>query len=302
MTASGSPFDVPVSPARNRPATKKGLFTALLTIRPRTKFPAGNAIAHALLLIALSLRVVAQGGPPFITNDPGTPGSNSWEINIMTYAERHPAARIFNAPILDLNYGVGSRVQLTYEVPYLVEGTDGGPTRTGLGKSVPGVKWRFYDSDEKQLSLSIFPQLEFNNPTSSLRRGLVDYNTRFYLPLEISKKIGPIQVNPEVGYIFADHSGAAWFNGLVVLREVGKRMELAGEFYNMANTDGSNHWNTFDAGGRYTLSEHYIVLFMAGRSLTGASASQPSLFGYLGMQFLFSLKHKQNTHIEGDRH
>jgi hypothetical protein len=161
-----------------------------------------------LTLAALSLPVAAQGGPPFITNDPGTPGDGNWEINIMTYSERHPVVRFFNAPLLDLNYGVGNRIQLTYEVPYLVEGTDGGSTRTGPGKSLPGVKWRFYDNDEKKLPISIFPQLEFNNPTSSLQRGLVDYGTRFYLPVEVSKTVGPIEVNPEVGDIFARGKGA----------------------------------------------------------------------------------------------
>jgi len=251
-------------------------------------------------LAALSLPAAAQGGPPFITNDPGTPGDGNWEINIMAYSERHPAARIFNAPILDLNYGVGSRIQLTYEVPYLVVGTDGGPTRSGLGKSVAGVKWRFYDSDEKELSISIFPQLEFNNPDSSLQRGLVDYDTRFYLPVEVSKKVGPIEVNPEAGYIFASGKGAGWFTGLVVLREISKRMELAAEFYNSANTDGTNRWNTYDGGGRYKLGEHFIVLFMAGRSFAGPSSSQPQLFGYLGMQFLVSMKHKKESPAENN--
>ena len=284
------------------PFGAKALPSAIVTALQRKRLTAEHALTHVLILVALSVTGLAQGGPPFITNDPGTPGNLNWEINVMTYAERHPAARIFNSPILDLNYGAGSRIQLTYEVPYLVEGTDGGTTRTGLGKSVAGIKWRFYDSDEKKLALSVFPQLEFNNPTSSLPRGLVDYDTRFYLPLQISKKVGPVQVNPEVGYIFADHSGAAWFNGLVVLREVGKHMELAGEFYNMANTDGSNHWNTFDAGGRYTLNEHYVLLFMAGRSLTAASASQPSFFGYLGMQFLFSMKHNRVASADDVRH
>ncbi|MGB9490366.1 MAG: hypothetical protein WCA92_07865 [Terriglobales bacterium] len=302
MTVSSSRFAVYTAPARKTAATTKRPLGAIVSILRHAKLPVANGIAHALILAALSLPLMAQGGPPFITNDPGTPGDLNWEINVMTYAERHPAARIFNAPILDLNYGVGSRVQLTYEVPYLVEGADGSPTRTGLGKSLPGVKWRFYDSDEKKLALSVFPQLEFNNPTDSLRRGLVGYNTRFYLPVEISKKVGPIEVNPEVGYIFASHSGAAWFNGLVVLREVNKRMELAGEFYNSANTDGTNHWNTFDAGGRYILGEHYILLFMAGRSLTGASPSQPSFFGYLGMQFLFSMKHKKDIPAQIGRH
>ncbi|MGA7645441.1 MAG: hypothetical protein WBW01_02930 [Terriglobales bacterium] len=278
-------------------AVRKGAPIASILFLRRLKLP--QRILSVLLLLAmlaaLSLPAAAQGGPPFITNDPGTPGDGNWEINIMTYSERHPAARIFNAPILDLNYGVGSRIQLTYEVPYLVEGTNGGPTHSGLGKSLPGVKWRFYDSDEKKLSFSIFPQLEFNNPDASLQRGLVNYNTRFYLPVEVSKEVGPIQVNPEAGYIFANGKGAGWFTGLVVLREINKRMELAAEFYNSANTDGTNRWNTYDGGGRYKLREHFILLFMAGRSFAGPSNSQPQLFGYLGMQFLVSMKHKKES-------
>jgi len=261
----------------------------------RAGTPGSPLLPLLALLAAFSLPAAGQGGPPFITNDPGTPGDANWEINIMAYSERHPAARIFNAPILDLNYGVGSRIQLTYEVPYLVVGSNGGPTRTGLGKSLPGVKWRFYDSDEKKLSISIFPQLEFNNPDASLQRGLVNYNNRFYLPVEVSKEIGPIQVNPEAGYIFASGKGAGWFTGLVVLKEINKRLELAVEFYNSANTNGTNRWNTYDGGGRFKIGERFILLFMAGRSFAGPSNTQPQLFGYLGMQFLVSMKHKKEV-------
>jgi hypothetical protein len=241
---------------------------------------------------------LAQGGPPFIGDDPGTPGDGNFEINVATYSERHPAERLYNAPILDANYGWGSRIQLKYQVPYLVEGTDGGPTRSGLGKSLAGVKWRFYDSGEDGLQISTYPQLEFNNPTDSFNRGLVDYGTRFYLPIEFSKKIGPFQVNPEVGYWFASSKGAAWATGMVVLHEFNKRLELAGEVYNTANTNGTNHWNTFDFGGRYTLQEHFVLLFMAGRSFTTPSAGQPGFVGYLGMQFLFSVKRKHKTSSE----
>jgi hypothetical protein len=249
------------------------------------------------MLVALSLPAAAQGGPPFIADDPGTPGDGNWEINVAAYVERHPTDSLYNAPILDMNYGWGPRIQLKYQVPYLVEGTDGGPTRSGLGKSLAGVKWRFYDSSEEHgeggLQISTYPQLEFNNPTSSLERGLVDNGTRFYLPVELSKKIGPFQVNPEAGYWFAGNKGAAWATGVIVLREVNKRLELAGELYSTANTNGSNHWNTFDFGGRYKLQEHFILLFTAGRSFNTPSESQPQFFGYLGMQFLFSMKHKK---------
>jgi hypothetical protein len=75
-------------------------------------------------------------------------------------------------------------------------------------------------------------------------------------------------------------------------------MEFAAEFYNSANTDGTNHWNTYDVGGRYSLSEHFILLCMAGRSFARPSASQPQFFGYLGMQFLFSMKHKKENPAE----
>jgi opacity protein-like surface antigen len=242
----------------------------------------------------------AQGGPPFITTDPGTPGDGNWEINVMSYSERHPAARIFDAPLLDLNYGVGSRIQLTYEVPYLVVGTDGGPTRSGLGKSLPGVKWRFYDNDENHLQISVFPQLEFNNPDRSLQRGLVAYGTRFYLPVEIEKKVGPFEVNPEVGYYFSNRAGSEWEAGVVVGNEVSKRLELDGELYSTANTNGLNHWNSYDAGARYKLSEHFIVLIMAGSSFNRPSSSQPQFFGYGGMQFLFSMKHKKESPAESE--
>jgi hypothetical protein len=257
-----------------------------------------NAFAILLILgltCAFSLPSSAQGGPPFVGDDPGTPGDGNWEINVAAYTERHPTERLYNAPILDMNYGWGPRIQLKYQVPYLVDGTDGGPTRSGLGKSLAGVKWRFYDSGtEDGLQISTYPQLEFNNPTASLERGLVDYGTRFYLPIEFSKKVGPFQVNPEFGYWFASSRGAAWATGVVVLREVDKRLELAGELYNTANTNGSNHWNTYDAGGRYKLNEHFILLFMAGSSFheSGLPSGQPQFFGYLGMQFLFSMKHK----------
>lgn len=272
----------------------KTIPSSFVLARLRAKFPIFLFASLLLVMpVTLALPAAAQGGPPFIGDDPGTPGDGNWEINVAAYNERHPTERIYNAPILDMNYGVGPRIQLKYQVPYLVDGTDGGPTRSGLGKSLAGVKWRFYDSDEKGLQISTYPQLEFNNPTSSLDRGIVDFGTRFYLPIEVTKKVGSFEVNPEVGYWFGSQKGAAWAAGIIVLREMNKRLELAGELYNTANTDGSSHWNTYDGGGRYKLGEHFVMLFMAGRSFRGPSSGQPQFFGYVGMQFLFSMKHKK---------
>ena len=238
-----------------------------------------------VMLVALSLPSAAQGGPPFITDDPGTPGDGNWETNVALTTERHPDERIFNAPLLDINYGLGPRIQLKYQVPYLVVGSNDGPTRSGLGQSLAGVKWRFYENDEKGLEVSTYPQLEFNNPTSSVERGLVDSGVRFFLPIEVTKKVGPVEINPEAGYWFAGNTGAAWATGVVVARQVSKRLELDGELYATANTNGSYHWTTFDGGGRCKLGGPLVLLFMAGRSFRGPASGQPQLFGYSTQQF-----------------
>ena len=74
---------------------------------------------------------------------------------------------------------------------------------------------------------------------------------------------------------------------------------MAAEFYNSAKTNGSNRWNTYDGGGRYKLGEHFVLLYMAGRSFCTPSISQPQFFGYLGLQFLFSMKRKPESPLEG---
>src|SRR5215831_18405962 len=39
---------------------------------------------------ALATSALAQGGPPMVTDDPGTPGDGHWEINIGSIATHSP--------------------------------------------------------------------------------------------------------------------------------------------------------------------------------------------------------------------
>lgn len=103
-----------------------------------------------LVLSGLRARpVFAQGGPPLITDDPGTPGDGRWEINIAFTVEKRKTERSYESPILDINYGLGERIQLKYEVPRLVLDEHGERTKNGLGSSLIGVKWRFFDQDRQ---------------------------------------------------------------------------------------------------------------------------------------------------------
>lgn len=72
-----------------------------------------------LLLIVmpatLSLRAAAQGGPPYYTNDPCTPGNLNWEIDVGYMPFFYINRSVSHVPDLDINFGVGDRIQLTYE-------------------------------------------------------------------------------------------------------------------------------------------------------------------------------------------
>jgi len=112
----------------------------------------------ALMLVVLLAAAVAhaQGGPPFRTDDPETPGNQHWEINFGFIGDRNPAAGAYQVPDFDINYGLGDRIQLKYEIPIAIEETRPQPATAtasavygqvigGLGESLMGIKWRFYE-------------------------------------------------------------------------------------------------------------------------------------------------------------
>src|SRR5882724_5510821 len=104
------------------------------------------------MFICASSSVMAQAGPPFKTDDPETPGNGNWEINFGFIGDRNPQAGSYQTPDLDMNYGLGDRIQLKYDLPLAIAETrpqlaDGnsGTVLAGLGSSLLGVKIRFYE-------------------------------------------------------------------------------------------------------------------------------------------------------------
>lgn len=226
-----------------------------------------------------------QGGPPLHTDDPGTPGSGNWEINFGFTVDRQPQSHEYETPIVDFNFGAGNRVQLKFELPYVLVNTNGGPIRSGLGNSLFGVKWRFYESKKHSFSLSTYPQLEFSNPTASVRRDLVNGAPNFLLPLEVTKKVGPLDLNAEAGYWFNSYASGGHILGLAVGHRPTERLELLGEVYDQKQVRGTVRDSTGGIGGRYEFHKQLLLLFMVGRGFHGVASQQSRLIGYLGLQF-----------------
>ncbi len=228
----------------------------------------------------------AQGGPPLLTDDPGTPGNHNWEINLGFTFDHRPDSTQYEVPQLDINYGYGERIQLKYQVPWIMLSEDGSGRRDGLGNSLFGVKWRFFDDEKRGLELSTYPQLELNNPNRSVQRNLVDRGARFLLPIEVVKKVGSFDLNGEAGYWFPQYGPGAWILGLAVGRQMNKRLELLGEIYDYRTARPGQTDTTFDGGGRLKLKGPVGLLFMAGRSFYGSASGQSQFIGYIGLQFL----------------
>jgi hypothetical protein len=230
----------------------------------------------------------AQAGPPFLTNDPGTPGNANWEINLGSMETISRGVSSYQVPQIDLNFGLGDRIQLTYEIPYVLQTSGGQPIESGWSNAYPGVKWRFLDEGDESWQVSTFPQAETGTSSLARQKGIAVPGPRYLLPLEVSKKIGPLDVDFEAGYYVAGHGPKERILGFVAGRPVTDRLELDAELYDDRAYDVTPQSVTLDLGGRYKLGRGLIALFMAGRSVNGVSDRRPEFIGYFGIQMLLS--------------
>jgi hypothetical protein len=254
---------------------KEGLLAALLA-------------CFLMVLLSLAQTAHAQAGPPFLTNDPGTPGNANWEINLGSAQTIARGTSFYQVPQIDLNFGLGERIQLTYEIPYVLQTASGQPNESGWGNGYPGVKWRFLDQGEDGWQMSTFPQVETAASRPAREKEIAAPGPRYLLPIEVSKAIGPLDFDLEAGYYFLGHAPKERIIGIVVGRQVSARLEFDAELYDDRAHDALPHSTTLDVGGRYKLTQGVIALFMAGRSVNGLSAGQPEFMGYFGVQILLS--------------
>jgi hypothetical protein len=176
------------------------------------------------------------------------------------------AVASYQLPQIDLNFGLGERIQLTYEIPYVVQTREGAPSASAWSNAYPGLKWRFYDEGEGGWQLSMFPQFQTSGSAAAQRAGIAVPGSRLLLPLEAARTLGPFSLNFEAGYYAQGRPER--LVGFVAGRSVSERLELDAELYNDHVLGSSPDVVTLDFGGRYQLRRGFILLFMAGRSVT----------------------------------
>jgi hypothetical protein len=238
-------------------------------------------LGAALGLLPAVLR--AQGGPPLLTDDPGTPGNGHWEINVAWLSEQHDNGRRDELPLLDLNYGVGERIQLKYEASWVRLQANGVSSESGISNSLIGVKWRFLDDEKTGWQMSTYPQYEFRNPnSSSAAHGLSDDRNAFLLPFELQKTIGRAGLNLEVGRVFPSRGNGIWIYGLAVGWQVTEKFEAVAELHGENDNELAAN-----LGMRLRCTMHGTLLLSIGRELYNHDEARASLLSYAGWQTTF---------------
>ncbi len=245
------------------------------------------ALSLAVLLGPLSAQ--ASGGPPMVTDDPGTPGDGHWEINVAALSSHASQSTTYQTPLVDANYGVGERIQLKFEMPYLRQNAADGSHESGTGDALLGVKWRFFDAGENAWQISTYPQVELHTPLSkSTPADLADTGTSYLLPLEFVRGFDGYDINFEIGRWFRPAARAdSWIAGFVVTHEVRKGVELMAELHDEVTAHQSGEELILNFGARYDLSESYTLLMAAGHDLHNSIDKPNTLLTYIGLQMKF---------------
>lgn len=248
-----------------------------------------SAIA-ALLCLSPVPSSFAQGGPPMLTDDPGTPGSGAWEINFAYLEEHSRQERLRSFPHVDFNYGLGDNIQLKYETGWLfTDAPEGGGVKSGLDDSLFGLKWRFLDQERGGIDMSVYPQLQMENSTGAVARGIAEPGPNLFLPLEVGHDFGKTKLIGELGYQYFRARENEWVVGLLGALQVSEVLELMAEMRSFSANVLNRGDVLVNLGLRRALSPEVKLLASVGTGLTNGPDTS-TFIAYLGVQLVLGEK------------
>jgi hypothetical protein len=232
----------------------------------------------------------AQGGPPMLTDDPATPGSGVWEINFAYVEQRNHQERLRSFPHVDFNYGLGEHIQLKYETGWLIADTpEGGGVKSGLDDSLLGLKWRFLDQERGGFDMSVYPQLQVENPTDSVARGIAEPGPNLFLPLEVGHDFGKAKLIGEFGYQYFRTQENEWVVGLLGALQASETLELMAELRSFSENFPNRGDVVVNLGLRRALNPTIKLLASVGTGLTNGPET-PTFIAYFGVQLMLGEK------------
>jgi len=250
----------------------------MLRRMPRTAIRSAS-----LLMVVLLAPDAAFAGPPLLTNDPDTPGPDAWEINLAATGAHSDTGWDVDAPDVDLNRGVGERVQLSLHLPWAHARDAGGGWQSGWGAAEFGVRWRFLDRGEDGWKVAVQPQWVSAFSHAAQRRGLAPEHAEWVLPLQASHPLGDVDVVMEVARHVVAQEADSWQAGAFLDASCRAHLHCLVEL----NTTWDGGARTaLNLGAVQSLGPHLNLLASAGSEVTGPARERAHFLFYLGAQLL----------------
>ncbi len=247
-------------------------------------------VLAAFSAVAAATVLLAQAGPPMLTDDPGTApkGKVEWNTAFNVQNNRDGSSEKL-LPLIDISYGVTENLEVSYESHWAIVKEVGEPAKSGWDDTTLAFKWRFWDEEKNGIDMAFQPQFTFNTGSSAYRRGVVSKNSDLLIPFEIGKTLGSVVLNVEFGRDFHTHHGAEddfWFAGATLGHKFNDKLEGIAELYiPRVSRDFKNGTLLLNLGARYELNEKSSLLISSGTGLAGSD--RPNYIGYFGVQYVF---------------
>jgi hypothetical protein len=248
-----------------------------------------RAVPVVLTLLATSWAGPLLAGPPFVTDDPGSPEANHFEINLAAQYTRFQGGSDAAVPSLEVIYGVTNTLQISILTALAMAHVDGVGTNFGPGDVELAVKYRFIESDDWGWRPSVAIEPTIMLPGGSQARGLGSGQIQGFLPIWLSKDFnqwtvfggGGYNINPGINRM------NWWYIGIGVLCELNPEWTVGAEIFHTTPTDRGAKDNTgFNIGVIYNISEVHHLLLSAGRNLVNARQNN-EFSTYIGYQASF---------------
>lgn len=235
-----------------------------------------KSFGRVLVYVFISTHLFAQsGGPPMLTDDPGTTEFRKWEINTSTTSSVSGIVRI-GIPYIDANYGAAHNLQLKVESPYLIT-FNHGKTSGEPGDIELGIKYRIADEAKHFLSLGIYPQY------------VIRGDKGFLFPVLAEKTFGKFLIGEDLGFFFGDGGTNNFQLGNLLGYQATPKTQVMGEFFFQRNYDiPANSEGYINFGFRHTLSETFTLMGSFGsQMITPRGGDREKFISYLGIQSVF---------------
>ena len=260
--------------------------------------PSGRKTRRWLAWPPAVLGVISAGaaaaGPPFITDDPEPVDLGHWEVYAFSAGAVDAHDATGTGPSIEVNYGAAPNLQLHVIANLAYDRPQGAADQFGVGDTELGAKYRFVTpgKDDWFPQVGVFPLLEL--PSGDARRGLGAGYVQAFLPVWVQKDFGKWTTYGGGGYWINPGPGNRdyWYAGWLLQRQVTDKLAIGGEvFHTTSNAVGRDGVTGFSLGGQYDLTEHYHLLFSAGRgglvyAVDGARVNDPVTY-YLAFQWTF---------------